>query len=93
MLAKANLMAGALCYNFKPDSAFYYYAEAFRFAHDTSCRKILPRLYYNMAMIWFRASDYRQALIFMDSAILLSELHKTDHLTTLCRFLFTTISS
>ena len=73
MLARANLMAGALCYNFKPDSAFYYYAEAFRFAHDTSCRKILPRLYYNMAMIWFRASDYRQALIFMDSAILLSE--------------------
>jgi signal transduction histidine kinase len=66
--AKANMIAGSACSNFHPDSAFLYYTEALRLAKASSCREILPDLYYSLAMVHLQVSNTGMAIMLMDSA-------------------------
>lgn len=66
--AKANMIAGSACSNFHPDSAFLFFTEALRLAKVSSCRDILPGLYYNLAMVHLQVSNIRMAIMLMDSA-------------------------
>jgi signal transduction histidine kinase len=77
-LARAFLMIGIAYKNFDDDSSFIYYTNALRIANKNDLVRIKPKIYYNMAMIYYAASDSRTAILYLDSSIIAAQRVK-DH--------------
>ncbi|MEI7898211.1 MAG: tetratricopeptide repeat protein [bacterium] len=57
----------------RPDSSFKYYSTALRIADSCGIANKKPTLYFNLAMIYFNASNLQLAISLVDSSINLAE--------------------
>ncbi len=68
-LARALLLTGVAYKNFSDDSSFIYYSRAYNIANKYNLEKIKPKIYYNLAMIYYSASDSKKSMLYLDSSI------------------------
>ena len=74
------LLAGISYQLNNPDTAYRYYKLALRSALDVGCDTIVPRILYNMAMLYKNAYNYKDALNMLDSAQKMA-IRLDDHMT------------
>jgi signal transduction histidine kinase len=71
--AKAFLLIGVAHRNFNNDSSFIYFIKALNIADKSDLEEIKPKIYYNLAMVYYSASDTKSAILYLDSSITISE--------------------
>jgi signal transduction histidine kinase len=72
-LAKAYLLIGNAYFNYYNDSSYINYLKALKIADKFDLKNIKSKILYNMAMVYRAAFDTRMSIIYLDSAIVLSQ--------------------
>ncbi|NCA75637.1 MAG: tetratricopeptide repeat-containing sensor histidine kinase [Alphaproteobacteria bacterium] len=68
-LAKAFIIKGIAYKNYKSDSSFIFYSKALKIVDKNNFIHLKAKLYYNIAMVYLAAVDYKMAVIFLDSSV------------------------
>jgi tetratricopeptide (TPR) repeat protein len=68
-LAKAFIIKGIAYKNNKSDSSFIFYSKALKIVEKNNFVNLKAKLYYNIAMVYLAAVDYKMAVIFLDSSL------------------------
>lgn len=74
--AKIYFIAGIAFQLKAPDSAYNYYQLALKSAVASGVNSIIPRILYNLAMLYKTAGNYQEAIILLDSAQRLASRQK-----------------
>lgn len=72
-MTRAFLMMGIACFNYHNDSSYIYYSSALKIADKFDLMKIKVKIYYALAMVYRAAFDTKMSVVFLDSAIVLSQ--------------------
>ena len=75
-LAHAFMIKGIAYKNFNNDSSFIFYSKALRIVESNNMESLRPKLYYNIAMVYLAAADYKMAIIMLDSTISIARVIK-----------------
>ncbi|MCX6303848.1 MAG: hypothetical protein NT040_02665 [Bacteroidetes bacterium] len=69
-LAKAFIIKGIAYKNYKSDSSFIFYSKSLKIVEKNNIIDLKAKLYYNIAMVYLAAVDYKMAVVFLDSAVI-----------------------
>lgn len=68
-LVLAHKIMGNAFNQYNVDSTYHYYYRALRLAEKAKVLDSFPQVIYNIAILYFRAFDYKNTIILLDSAI------------------------
>ena len=72
-MARACLMMGIAYRNVCNDSSYTWLAKSLKIANQYSLEEVQPGIYYQLAMIYWAASDAKTAVVFIDSSIIIAQ--------------------
>lgn len=68
-IVRALNLTGMAFTNLENDSSFFYYMQALKMAIRFDLKEQMSHLYYNIAMLYVLASDYKNGMIYLDSSL------------------------